>query len=55
LNVQELAGKIDLLWNEPHQRELLRGSGIERAAAFSWAKTARETLAIYRSMVEKSR
>jgi glycosyltransferase involved in cell wall biosynthesis len=31
-------------------RERLRSAGLARAAAFSWERTARETLAIYRTV-----
>lgn len=36
----------DLLWN-PEQRELWRTKALARAADFSWARTARETMAVY--------
>jgi glycosyltransferase involved in cell wall biosynthesis len=34
---------------EPALRERLRAAGLARAAAFSWERTARETLAVYRA------
>jgi glycosyltransferase involved in cell wall biosynthesis len=36
---------------EPALRERLRAAGLARAAAFSWERTARETLAVYRAAV----
>ena len=34
----------------PRLRNVLRGCGLERAAAFSWRRTARETHDIYREV-----
>ena len=34
---------------DPALRERLRAAGLARAAAFSWERTARETLAVYRA------
>jgi len=37
------------------KRKEMRGKGLRQAARFSWEKTARETLKVYRSMVEAER
>ena len=37
--------------SEPTLREEMRGRGLERAAGFSWARTARETADVYRRVV----
>ena len=38
---------------DPRERDRLRGLGAERAAAFSWEKTARETLELYRQLADR--
>jgi glycosyltransferase involved in cell wall biosynthesis len=44
-----LAEALGRLLAEPGLRERLREAGLVRAAAFSWERTARETLAVYRA------
>jgi glycosyltransferase involved in cell wall biosynthesis len=44
-----LAEGIERLLAEPTLRERLRLAGLTRAAQFSWERTARETLAVYRA------
>lgn len=44
-----LAGALERLLADPALRERLRAAGLARAAAFSWERTARETLAVYRA------
>jgi glycosyltransferase involved in cell wall biosynthesis len=44
-----LADALERLLAEPALRERLRAAGLARAAAFSWERTARETLAVYRA------
>jgi glycosyltransferase involved in cell wall biosynthesis len=44
-----LAAAIERLLAEPALRERLRAAGLARAAQFSWERTARETLAVYRA------
>jgi glycosyltransferase involved in cell wall biosynthesis len=43
-----LADALERVLAEPALRERLRADGLARAAAFSWERTARETLAVYR-------
>lgn len=38
---------------DPAQREAMRAAGIERAASFTWARTARLTLEAYRKVVSR--
>jgi len=44
-----LAAALARLLAEPALRERLRAAGLARAAEFSWERTARETLAVYRA------
>src|SRR5262245_7548640 len=44
-----IAEALERLLAEPALRERLRQAGLARAAEFSWARTARETLAVYRA------
>ncbi len=44
-----LADALARLLAEPALRERLRAAGLARAAEFSWERTARETLAVYRA------
>ena len=42
------------LIERPDLREELSQKGIARAHSFSWERTARETLAIYRAVAERA-
>jgi glycosyltransferase involved in cell wall biosynthesis len=44
-----LADALAEVLADPALRERLRAAGLARAAQFSWARTARETLAVYRA------
>lgn len=44
------AAAIRMVATEPARREEMRSRGIAQAAHFSWERTARETLAVYRSV-----
>jgi glycosyltransferase involved in cell wall biosynthesis len=44
-----LTEALGRLLAEPALRERLRAAGLARAAEFSWERTARETLAVYRA------
>ncbi len=46
-SAHEIADAMRVVAGNPRLRNVLRGAGIERAAAFSWARTARETHAVY--------
>ncbi len=43
----QIAAAIDTLLGDPAEAERLRSAGLERAARFTWAATARGTLASY--------
>jgi glycosyltransferase involved in cell wall biosynthesis len=47
---EPLADALARLLAEPALRERLRAAGLARAAEFSWTRTARETLAVYRAV-----
>jgi glycosyltransferase involved in cell wall biosynthesis len=44
-----LAAALLLLLRDPDRRAALRAAGLARAAGFSWARTVRETRAVYES------
>jgi glycosyltransferase involved in cell wall biosynthesis len=44
-----LAAALEQLLTDPALRERLRQAGLGRAAQFSWERTARETLGVYRT------
>ena len=47
---QPLADALERLLADPALRERLRLAGLARAAQFSWERTARETLTVYRAV-----
>jgi glycosyltransferase involved in cell wall biosynthesis len=49
---EDVAGGICRLHADVDLRERLRRRGLERAKEFSWAQTARETLAVYRRVAK---
>ena len=49
----ELAGALGTVAADPGLRERLRGAGIERAAGFSWAESARNHLNAYTLACER--
>jgi glycosyltransferase involved in cell wall biosynthesis len=49
-DVEGLAGAMEKLLNDDTLWEDLRQRGLAHAARFSWEKTARETLAVYREV-----
>jgi len=51
LSADALALAMQRLASDPHLRESLRGRGLTRVERFSWERTARETLEVYRSAV----
>jgi glycosyltransferase involved in cell wall biosynthesis len=46
-----LAQKLLELVNNPTERQRLSGKGLERAAAFTWDRTAQKTMAVYRHVL----
>ena len=52
-NVEDMAAKIILVLGDDRLRASLQAKGRERAAAFTWLKTARETLSFYRRILER--
>jgi glycosyltransferase involved in cell wall biosynthesis len=52
-NVEDMAAKIILILGDDRLRASLQTKGRERAKAFTWQKTARETLAFYRDILER--
>ncbi|HKR60336.1 MAG TPA: glycosyltransferase family 1 protein [Pyrinomonadaceae bacterium] len=52
-SVEELAAAIIQLWNSPERRLQLSQAGLQRAADFSWEKTAKLTLGVYRDVLAR--
>jgi glycosyltransferase involved in cell wall biosynthesis len=50
-DVGDLARSIVQLWNDEGKRAELSAVGLRRAAEFSWEKTARLTLDVYRGLI----
>lgn len=51
LNIAEMADAMRLLLNDRSLRQNLSEKGIRRASAFSWKRTAQETLAVYQRLM----
>lgn len=51
LNIGEIAGAVRRLSEDAGLRQELGRGGLERAASFSWQRTAAETFAVYRSLI----
>ncbi len=51
-SAHEIADAMRAIAADPRLRNTLRGCGLERAAAFSWARTARETRAVYEEVLQ---
>ncbi len=49
---QEIAEAMRTIAANPRLRNVLRGCGLDRAAAFSWSRTARETRAVYEEVLK---
>ncbi|MCL4371408.1 MAG: glycosyltransferase family 4 protein [Chloroflexi bacterium] len=54
-DAEELAAAMGRLLADGGLRQRLIGLGLQRAAAFSWEQTARETLGVYHKAVQGSR
>lgn len=52
LDIGALAGAMERLLCDDHLRSDLRERGLARAAQFSWEKAARQTVEVYRRVVE---
>ena len=50
-DVAAMAGAIQTVWNDEALRETMRQDGLARAAQFSWARAADETLAVYERVI----
>ena len=50
-SIDEMASAIERVINDPSLREDLRNRGLARAAEFSWDRTARGTLEVYKSLL----
>jgi glycosyltransferase involved in cell wall biosynthesis len=50
MDVEELAWRMEMLCENRDLREELSKKGVERARLFSWEKTARETLEVYKEL-----
>jgi glycosyltransferase involved in cell wall biosynthesis len=54
-DVEGIAAAAERLLTDAEVRADLRKRGLERARAFTWERTARETLAVYRQVYEENR
>jgi len=52
---REIAEAMRAIASNPRLRNTLKGCGLERAATFSWSRTARETREVYRGVLERGR
>lgn len=52
-DVAGLARSITELWNDKQQRDQLSMAGLQRAAEFTWERTAQLTLDVYREVVAR--
>lgn len=48
----EIAEAMKAIAGNPRLRNVLSGCGVERSGAFSWSRTARETRAVYTSVLQ---
>jgi glycosyltransferase involved in cell wall biosynthesis len=53
LDVRAWAQAIVTVLNDERLRERMRSAGRSRASAFTWERTARETLAVYRRVLAR--
>jgi glycosyltransferase involved in cell wall biosynthesis len=53
-DIDALADAIRLLMGQPALRAELSARGLRRAEGYSWARTARETLAVYEEAARAS-
>jgi glycosyltransferase involved in cell wall biosynthesis len=53
-DVDGFASVMERVLTDPALQADLRKKGLERAAQFSWDKTARETIAVYRRVMEQA-
>jgi glycosyltransferase involved in cell wall biosynthesis len=51
LNVEEMTAVIHRLLSDPDERCRRRQLGLEQAQKFSWQRAARETMALYETIV----
>ena len=54
-DIEQIADAAERLLEDASLRADLRKRGLERARAFTWERTARETLAVYQEVYEESR
>lgn len=54
LDVNKLTSEMTRVLRDPELRSDLRKRGLAQAGTFSWDRTARETIAVYKKVVERS-
>ncbi len=52
-DTEEIAGALETILNDENQRRELAARALKRAARFTWNRTARETVAVYRQVVNE--
>jgi glycosyltransferase involved in cell wall biosynthesis len=53
LDTEQISHSIDTVLSDTKLHNALRGRGLERAKMFSWEKTTRETMKLYRKLVSQ--
>jgi glycosyltransferase involved in cell wall biosynthesis len=53
-NIEGIASAMQQVLEDPHLSNELREKGLARAKQFSWERTARETIAVYKRVMEGS-
>jgi len=51
MNVEDMAQALQQVWQDAAQQEAMRLAGLARAAQFSWARTAAQTLDVYEGLM----
>jgi glycosyltransferase involved in cell wall biosynthesis len=52
-DVEALTAALERIWHDDALRADLRARGLSRASQFSWERTARRTLDVYRAVLDE--
>jgi glycosyltransferase involved in cell wall biosynthesis len=53
MNVEEMAGNIQMVLDDLELRQKMARQGLDRAQLFSWEGAARKVIGLYRSLLEQ--